>query len=877
MRRFRIARIVVDEMTKPFRELLESERQNPSARGSGHSISEHLLKQGTTLRSTRWPRDTCDEEGDSRTIYKEGCTTVVRASGGAGKAGCCENGFFRKPNRNTDVMLSVLAGQLTKTARELVSKDKYRYTLHGYNLDLTYITDRIIAMGYPGDGIRSIYRNDVSEVASFFKEFHYDHYRIINISEIPYNDTTKQILGIDSTEYMGWPDHHPCSLRRMIELMITIDRWLALHPKNIIAVHCQAGRSRTGMILSSYLLYCGKHNDPDEAMAYFGRCRSITSDGVSSPAQRRYVHYLGSLVAQIKHSIPSPIGKRHDLMQSINIPIGGVYPTFRFRKIVLKPVPNISNVKLELYNVKYNPYQLIQLSAPDSSIGPDSIEIVCPFSAKVDGDWMLRVNEGSSVVCRALYNTMFMAHDRIEDGMKVMRITMSDLDNEKAGALKSSRFPLHFCIEIYYNDEEPSPAPQRHQNLAQYPSSQCLNYSVPLVPPQNANGRKPYALTPQASFYNQPMPSAPMLPSSSTSAPNLHAKYPEPVNPLYASVSLPPNYNAPQNTAISMYPKLDNPYATNGPNSNFPPNQQAAPPLPPRRSSFYSPDRMSWQQNDMSRPMSQSYSAFPPPTQAQYPAVPPQFSTENVTAPQQEDYYMPPPLMMSTGHDWRLPGLAPPTSYPQTSSNPYSQPSHTSYPQTPSAPYSQTPPSSYSQPSPTSYPQTPPSSYSQPPPFHPSTQQVEHRSRPVSERPLVRRYSDADRRPTSERRYNSQPPAAYQPTADNNAEDLIQRIVVVKLENNVDENQMLQYFSVCGDVTSHNSDGHLLLILFANRKAAGMAAYLNGGVVGGCITSVTSVEDFLQRSPEEATTVFRLASSIMVKAVSQPDEWCDWE
>lgn len=54
-------------------------------------------------------------------------------------------------------------------------------------------------------------------------------------------------------------------------------------------------------------------------------------------------------------------------------------------------------------------------------------------------DWMLRVNEGSSVVCRALYNTMFMTHDRIEDGMKVMRITMSDLDNEKAGALKSSR------------------------------------------------------------------------------------------------------------------------------------------------------------------------------------------------------------------------------------------------------------------------------------------------------------------------------------------------------------------------------------------------------------------------------------------------------
>ena len=32
--------------------------------------------------------------------------------------------------------------------RRLVSKKKKRFELHGYDLDLTYVTPRIIAMGY---------------------------------------------------------------------------------------------------------------------------------------------------------------------------------------------------------------------------------------------------------------------------------------------------------------------------------------------------------------------------------------------------------------------------------------------------------------------------------------------------------------------------------------------------------------------------------------------------------------------------------------------------------------------------------------------------------------------------------------------------------
>ena len=52
--------------------------------------------------------------------------------------------------------------------RTLVSGKKKRFVDRKYNLDLSYITPRIIAMAYPGSGIETIFRNNIEAVDYYY-------------------------------------------------------------------------------------------------------------------------------------------------------------------------------------------------------------------------------------------------------------------------------------------------------------------------------------------------------------------------------------------------------------------------------------------------------------------------------------------------------------------------------------------------------------------------------------------------------------------------------------------------------------------------------------------------------------------------------------
>ncbi len=49
--------------------------------------------------------------------------------------------------------------------KKITSKKKRRYTDSNFNLDLSYITPRVIAMAYPASGMESNYRNNIKDVS----------------------------------------------------------------------------------------------------------------------------------------------------------------------------------------------------------------------------------------------------------------------------------------------------------------------------------------------------------------------------------------------------------------------------------------------------------------------------------------------------------------------------------------------------------------------------------------------------------------------------------------------------------------------------------------------------------------------------------------
>lgn len=59
-----------------------------------------------------------------------------------------------------------------------MSKKKRRFQEEGYDLDLTYVTEQIVAMGFPSEGTEGWFRNPLGEVVKFLEARHKGHYKV---------------------------------------------------------------------------------------------------------------------------------------------------------------------------------------------------------------------------------------------------------------------------------------------------------------------------------------------------------------------------------------------------------------------------------------------------------------------------------------------------------------------------------------------------------------------------------------------------------------------------------------------------------------------------------------------------------------------------
>ncbi|EKX46715.1 hypothetical protein GUITHDRAFT_70451 [Guillardia theta CCMP2712] len=152
-------------------------------------------------------------------------------------------------------MKAYLRQQLQKAVS--TSKRRYMNQEIKVDLDLTYICDRLIAMALPCVD-DAVHRNDIHDVAKLLATKHYGVFLVFNLCEDHEengngNYDTDLLYG--QVRKIPFYDHNAPLLTQLIRFCETASHWLEASPQNMVIVHCRGGKGRTGLFVSSLMLW----------------------------------------------------------------------------------------------------------------------------------------------------------------------------------------------------------------------------------------------------------------------------------------------------------------------------------------------------------------------------------------------------------------------------------------------------------------------------------------------------------------------------------------------------------------------------------------------------------------------------------------------
>ncbi|KAJ7593470.1 phosphatases II [Mycena floridula] len=139
--------------------------------------------------------------------------------------------------------------------RRIVSGNKARFKDGNLNLelDLVYVTDSVIIMGYPASGLEGYYRNNREDAKKFLEHRHGKNFWVFNFCPIKENSYPASVFDGRTSRY-PFPDHHAPPLAVMALVAREVQAWLSGGKDRVAVFHCKAGKGRSGTMACSYLL-----------------------------------------------------------------------------------------------------------------------------------------------------------------------------------------------------------------------------------------------------------------------------------------------------------------------------------------------------------------------------------------------------------------------------------------------------------------------------------------------------------------------------------------------------------------------------------------------------------------------------------------------
>ncbi|XP_078394743.1 tensin-3 isoform X2 [Cetorhinus maximus] len=296
----------------------------------------------------------------------------------------------------------------------------------GYELDLTYITERIIAVSFPAGCSEETYFHNLQDVTRMLKSKHGDNYLVFNLSERRYDLAKLNSKVMD----VGWPDLHAPPLDKMCTICKSMETWLNSDPLHVVVIHCRGGKGRIGVVISSYMHFTNISASADQALDRFAM-KKFYDDKVSAlmqPSQKRYVHFLNGLLSGSVKMNTTPLFLHFVILHGIpSFDTGGVCRPFLKIYQAMQPVYTSG-----IYNVGPENQSRICISIEPAQLLKGDIMVKCYHkkyrSATRDVIFRLQFHTGSIQGFGYVFGK-------------------EDLDN----ANKDDRFPEYGKIELVFS------------------------------------------------------------------------------------------------------------------------------------------------------------------------------------------------------------------------------------------------------------------------------------------------------------------------------------------------------------------------------------------------------------------------------------------
>ena len=180
--------------------------------------------------------------------------------------------------------------------KRLVSKKKRRLQNEYYDLDMAYITERVIGMGFPATGCETIYRNSLVDLKLYLDRYH-GEYKIYNLCIEKKRIYPKNLWIDKKVGLFPFNDHAPCPIKLILDFCVDLCIYLTVNPRGVAAIHCKAGKGRTGVMIVCYLIFSELCQTTDEALAHYASQRTLNNKGVTIPSQIRYIKYFETFLS----------------------------------------------------------------------------------------------------------------------------------------------------------------------------------------------------------------------------------------------------------------------------------------------------------------------------------------------------------------------------------------------------------------------------------------------------------------------------------------------------------------------------------------------------------------------------------------------------